>query len=101
MNRLPKVFQNNIEKTINNNKKYFYSASSNNEDRYIKTVSIEEELDNILNKKSLPFSETVIISTKEKTYRTNIIYRSSSNIMTIDNDNIPISSIISLQRIGK
>lgn len=100
--KLPKIYQNDISKPIKNNKEAFYSFSSNNsnEDRTITmTISdIELILDGIFNGVKQAFNVPVVIKTSTKTYDTFLILRTSSYLLTIDQDRIRIEDIISIKR---
>ena len=70
MKKLPKIYQNNIKKTINNNKTVCYLK---NENTPYQTNDIEDTLDTIFNGMGYAYNIPVTITTKYKTYN-NFIY---------------------------
>ena len=98
MDRLPKVFRNDINKNINNNKEVFYSLKSDDRSFSPGTNNVDMEIKKIFNDVNYSFNIPVIIKTNDKTYETTLIYRDDNYIVTMDKDTIPIKSIISLQK---
>ncbi|MDD5887870.1 MAG: hypothetical protein PUC82_00015 [bacterium] len=98
MKKLPKVFQNEISKNINNNKKvcYLKEENKNVSDPITSNQTITDTLDEIFSGLGYSYNIPVIIKTKTKTYDTSLITKSRINIITIDNEVIPISDIISI-----
>jgi len=93
MKKLPKIYKNEINKIINNNKEYCYLKNESNSDN---TISIEEKLDMIFHGMGYPYNKKVEIITKDRNYQTSLITRTRNNIITLDNKTIPIKDIISL-----
>lgn len=89
MNRLPKVFVNPIDKTINNEQKYFRSDENTN-----KAVNISD-IDSLLNSNRHIYRSRVRINGVEKI----IIKRVGDYLLTIDNEKINISDIRSFEEI--
>lgn len=107
--KLPGVFASKIEKKINNNESVHYTNSDEKND--IKKSEVKEEINNKINKIDVPkksikekindiFSSTayiykadVEIKTKDKTITKRIIGRNNHNLITIDNELIPIDKI--------
>ena len=92
MGKLPKIYQNSINKKFNNNKivSYVKDEIINN------NSSVSDILDNIFNGIGHSYNIRVIINTRSKEYDTSIIYRTNDSIVTIDNDVINISEIKSI-----
>lgn len=86
---LPKVFKNNINKPINNNKKVFYG----NEDR---SENLATDI-NTLFKQNQIYRTEVELTLSDKTITKKIIGRTNKNLITIDNEIIPISEIRSVK----
>ena len=96
MKKLPKIYQNQIKKNICNNKLSCFVETK-------KINNIEEEthdisLDEIFSGLGYSYNIPVIITTKENEYKTSLIARTKRNIITIDNEVIPLSEIISIKK---
>lgn len=94
MKKLPKIYQNSINKTIKNNKTVCYLK---NEDITYSSNNLEDTLNTIFNGMGYSYNIPVTITTKYKTYNTSLISRTTNNIVTLDNDIIPIIDIIDLK----
>lgn len=95
MKKLPKIFQNDFSKTINNNKKICYLKNDNNNTYNLRMIN--SVLDEIFNGLGYPYNISVIINTDSKIYNTSLIARDKENIITLDNEIIPIKDIISIE----
>lgn len=103
MKKLPKIYQNEITKNINNNKKYCYleeerSIPSEKVEK-MNSISVKEELDNIFSGFGYSYNIPIIIKTSSKEYKTSLVSRTKNNVVTIENEIIPITEIISIERI--
>lgn len=87
MKKLPKIYQNNIDKKINNNK----------EVDYVKKVDIKNILNEIFNGRGYSYNKEVIIETSNKVYDTYIITRTKNNIVTLEDEIINIDDIINIK----
>ncbi len=98
--KLPKIYQNDINKIIKNNRETFYSYSPNSNERTsTMTLSdIELILDGIFNGIKQVFNIPVIIKTSTKVYDTYLVLRTPTYLLTIDQDRIRIEDIISIKR---
>ena len=111
MKKLPKVFQNEYNKNIHNNKKECYikdisSDRINKEETKVleqkeeTDLNFKEDITNTLDKifsgMGYSYNIPLIIETKNKTYKTSLIAKTSNNVITLDNDIIPISNIINI-----
>lgn len=108
MKKLPKIFQNEFTKPINNNKKVCYLKEE--EDASINKLSskVEEDnpisdefdirtvLDQIFSGIGYSYNIPVTIQTKNKTYHTSLIARTNLHVITLDNEVIPISEIVNI-----
>lgn len=94
---LPKMYQTKINKSINSIQKVYSSINnSNTEDRsYNKysDISIDKKIDNIFNSYDYVYKADVTIVTDEGTVSKRIVARNKNNLITIDNEFIPISVI--------
>ena len=95
MKKLPKIYQNDISKEINNNKKSSYVSLEP-----IKNEKEEQDitLDEIFTGLGYSYNIPLIIKTKNDNYHTSLIAKIKNNVITIDNEIIPISEIISIKR---
>ena len=94
---LPKMYQTKINKPINSIQKVYSSINnSNTEDRsYNKysDISLDKKIDNIFNSYDYVYKADVTIVTDEGTVSKRIVARNKNNLITIDNEFIPISVI--------
>ena len=65
-----------------------------------KENDIKEKLDGILHRLKDPYNKKVIIKTEKKIYITYIIARQKDNIITLEEDYIPIRDIVSIEEIA-
>lgn len=98
MKKLPKVYQNTIDKKINNNKEVSYIKNLTEKSISIDNKSVKETLNDIFNGFGYAYNIPIIIRTKEKTYETSLVTKTENNIVTLDNDVIPIDRIISITK---
>ena len=66
--KLPKIYQNSIDKKISNNKELYYSAYSKNDS--VSNTDIDLLIDGIFNNKTKVYNIPVIINTSNKSYET-------------------------------
>ena len=98
MKELPKMYQNKINKKINSSRKV-YSTIDNNQpisttnDIKYSNISIDKKIDNIFNSYDYVYKADVTIVTDKETINKRIVARNNNNIITIDNEYIPISII--------
>lgn len=97
MKKLPKIYQNNITKKINNNKTICYLKNEESLDPYIGIPTIQEKIDQVFSGFGYSYNIPVTIKTPNRVYETSLIAKTESNIITLDNDVIPISNIIDFQ----
>lgn len=105
--KLPKIYQNTFSHKIENNNKVFYSAYQDHQSLNINRQTMNRQMDKNIVETSLNelfqttgyiFNIPVEIKTKEKTLNTKIAGKVKNTIITLDNDVIPISSIVSIKR---
>lgn len=97
---LPKIYKNNIDKNINNNKQLYYSGYSNN-NTIINTnsdIDVDLLIDGIFNNKTKVYNIPIIINTSNKIYDTYLVARTSNYLLTINQERIFIKDIISIKR---
>ncbi|MCI8568367.1 MAG: hypothetical protein HFJ11_00110 [Bacilli bacterium] len=90
MKKLPKLYKNEINKNINNNKNYCYLKNE------VAIDSIEEKLNSIFNGIGYSYNIPVTIKTHDKIYKTSLVSKTKNNLITLDNEVIKLEDIISL-----
>lgn len=94
------IFKPTIDKDINNNENVFYSRNDEDLDKFDgRTESLDDFLNRISSSGSYIFSHNVIIETKNKVYKTKIAGKVGNNIITMDDEVISISDIVSVKEI--
>ena len=91
MKKLPKIYHEDINKNIKNNKRVSYVKNSNN------VVYSKDEVNKVLkevfNGIGYSFNKKLRIYTDTKTYETSLIGKSNKYLITFDNDTIFIDDI--------
>ena len=90
MKKLPSIYKNEINKKIKNNREVTYIKEQKQ--------NINEIIDSIFNGVGYSYNIPLIITTKDKVYETSLISRNNTKINTLDNQSIPISEIIKIER---
>jgi len=100
---LPKMYHNDFNKDINNNRCVFSSMIDKKEERITKKdtigdlkndrFAIEQKIFNIFNSKDYIYKADVMIVTDEQVLKKRIIGKNNNNLITMDNEYIPISII--------
>lgn len=100
---LPKMYQTKINKTVPSIQKIFSTMDTRNlvsEDRgdtrtttRYSSISIEKKIDQIFNSSDYVYKADVTIVTDNEKINRRIVARNRNNIITIDNEFIPISII--------
>ena len=103
MKELPKMYRNKINKEITNNDKVFSTMFNRNNntvsdnernikiDRRNKTV--EQKIAEIFNSPNYIYKIDVIIKTDNESLSKRIVGKTKTNLITIDNEYIPINTI--------
>ncbi len=99
--KLPKVFANKIEKEIQNNDR-IYVASKNIEEKQEATIdlygmNVNQKIKTILNSKNYIYKAEVEIKTNNGIISKKIIGKSGNQLITMDNELIPIDTILDIQ----
>ncbi len=92
---LPKVYQNRNIGNINNDQEFFYSAKveqQNNKPNY-SPINIDYKINNLFKSNKYIYKINVNIKTKSRDFDTTIIGKMNNNLITIDNNLIPIKDI--------
>lgn len=96
---LPKMYQTKINKTVPSIQKVYSTLNMANEDRNYdrntrySSISIDKKIDGIFNSPDYVYKADVTIVTDTEELKRRIIARNRNNIITIDNEYIPISII--------
>lgn len=96
MKDLPKLYKNENSIITDNNKKVCYLEKEQKK-------LVMEELNSIfndLNTQNINNNIKVFIKTKKKSYETSIIIKTKKDIITIDDEKIPIEDIVYIKRIS-
>ena len=100
---LPKMYHNKINKTVNSIQKVYSSMENhkNNELRQNKysSISIDQKIEQIFKEKDFVYKADVEIITDTDTIRKRIVARNQKNLITIDNEYIPISIIRDIYKV--
>lgn len=96
MKKLPELYKNNDMHPKNNNKKVCYL--NNEEVRNNSKTDILQELDSIFNSLGYSYNIPIIIETKNDKIHTSLVTKSKNYVITIDNQTIPISDIINIEK---
>lgn len=99
MKKIPKVFANKIEKKLDNNSTYYKGSS---EERGIETEkkdtqSVEQKINQIFSSPRYVYRAEVEITLVDQTIVRKIIGKNSENLITIDNETIPINDILDIK----
>ena len=97
MNKLPKIFRNNID-NICNNKDIYYSYQNTNASREdtVDKRNIMQKINSIFNSSNYIYKANVIIKLKNEELKTQIIGKNNTHLITKDNELIPITDIIDI-----
>lgn len=106
MKELPKMYRNKIEKEITNNERMFSTMYSRNEtftknDRSDQSIiinnknnyTVEQKIANIFNSPNYIYKIDVVIVTDHNTLNKRIVGKTKTNLITMDNEYIPINTI--------
>lgn len=96
MKVLPKLYKN--ENAIKDNNKRDCLVKEEKIDSTINDNK-EKELNNIFNNKGFPFDKKVLIKTNDKLYKTYLVSRDNEKVKTLNEEEIAIKNIISIERI--
>lgn len=105
--KLPGIYANKIEKKIENNKKVDYSSKKSEEknikrDNKIEAAirstekNINQKLNDIFNSPRYVYKAEVEIKMKDRTIVKKIIGQNQNQLITLDNELIPISDIVDI-----
>ena len=97
MDKLPKVFANNINHEINNYQNMYRSSINDNKTYTIKDIS--KKINNIFNDSNHIYKSHVLITLKDDKIDTYVVGKTEVNLLTLDNKLIKISDILNIEKI--
>ena len=103
--KLPKVFANKIEKPLKNNETVFYDRSEEKKveqkeeksNQFSSRLTINQKINQIFGSSRYVYKADVIITTKDGNLNKKIIGRNRNELITMDNEVIPISEIMDIE----
>ena len=98
--KLPKLYKNEKLNIKNNNKKICYVERKDNS-KNNNNNNNRETINKIFNGIGRPYNVKVYLQTKDLSKETSLLAKNSEFIITIDNEKIPIDSIIKIERLSK
>lgn len=104
MKELPKMYRNKIDKEISNNEKMFSTMYNNINENIIEkegrsilrdknNYTVEQKIANIFNSPNYIYKIDVVIVTDNSTLNKRIVGKTMTNLITMDNEYIPINTI--------
>jgi len=102
--KLPGVFKNTSTGIIKNNEEQYYSGKeTNNNDNTmnnnIKMIMVRKKINDLFNSDNFVYKVNVIITTPEGDKKCTLIAKNNDNLLTINNESIPISEIIDIKKL--
>lgn len=94
--KLPKVFANKIDKNISNNETVYYDRGVREESKTNTRLNINQKINQIFGSSRYVYKADVMITTKDGKINKKIIGRNRYELITMDNEVIPISEIIDI-----
>ena len=94
MSELPRMYHNKIDKDLNNNERVFSTLDSNiiHTNSFI-NLTVEQKIVNIFNSPNYIYKIDVVIVTDNNKVIKRIIGKNKNNLITMDNEYIPINTI--------
>lgn len=107
MKKIPKVFANKVNNKAGNNENVFYSEyqkydnskQSFSHETNSLNKNINQKINDIFNSSDYVYKADVEIILNDKTIKRKVIGRNSTNLLTIDNELIPISNIVDIKKL--
>ena len=98
MSELPRMYHNKIDKDLNKNERVFSTLDSNNiyTNSFINNrnnLTVEQKIVNIFNSPNYIYKIDVVIVTDNNKVIKRIIGKNKNNLITMDNEYIPINTI--------
>ena len=93
MSDKPKMYRGNIKKDINNNRSIYASYNNKNDIRVFDSSEVRKKIDEIFNSSTFIYRTKVNIIMNGDILVKKVIGVYNNNLVTIDNEHIPISMI--------
>lgn len=93
MKDLPKMYQHREVKEFNNNRQVYYGMEKDNTNNILSSNDIRKKINDIINSPTFIYRTTVNIVIGNDTITRKIIGIYDNNLITIDNEYIPIDNI--------
>lgn len=103
MNKKPELFVNKIDKELRNNEKVYYSKEEKSEaknktPKRIIEKNINQKINSIFSSPDYVYKAEVKIKFKDREVIKKVVGRNHSNLITMDNEVIPIKEIIDIEK---
>lgn len=96
--KLPDLFQNKIDKKLNNNESFYVSGKSEiKKTTNFNKNDIEKKINSIFSSPSYIYRASTIITLKTGDVEKKIIGKNKNALITIDNELIPIDEILDIR----
>lgn len=99
--KLPKVFANKIDKQLKNNETVYYDRGEEKKEektnKFDSILTINQKINQIFGSSRYVYKADVIITTKNGILNKKIIGRNRNELITMDNEVIPINEIIDIE----
>lgn len=100
--KLPKIFANKINEKAGNNETIYYSDKQEKETKqknnYNYKKNINQKINEIFNSNNYIYKADVKIKLKNETIKKRIVGHNTTHLITIDNELIPITDIIDIEK---
>ena len=98
MDNKPKMYQNRTNKIFNNNLEMYMTSCKNDKKSIIDSNQIRKKINNIINSNDFIYRTKVNIVLDNEIITRKIIGIANNNLITIDNEYIPIESIVDIYK---
>ena len=99
--KLPKVFANKIDKSLNNNETVYYNKNETREieekDDLSSIFTVNQKINQIFSSARYVYKADVVITTKNGKMNKRIIGRNRNELITMDNEVINVNDIIDIE----
>ena len=93
MSELPRMYHNKSDKDLNNNERVFSTLYTNSFINNRNNLTVEQKIVNIFNSPNYIYKIDVVIVTDNNKVIKRIIGKNKNNLITMDNEYIPINTI--------
>lgn len=98
MKNMPKMYHNTEKKNFNNNKRIYTSYEENNNFTIKSTDDIRKKITSIINSQNFIYRTKVNLVIDNHIIEKKIIGLSGNNLITIDNEHIPLEKITDIYK---